>query len=75
MALESVVVGEVERAGARSRSATVAPRYFWAQILRRSEGGIDRLVEFEGGGWSVMFSVSGCRLGEVIVRIWIVVWC
>lgn len=32
------VSGDVERAGGRSRSATVAPRYLFAQANRTEEG-------------------------------------
>lgn len=37
MASETDVVGEVESAGGRSKSSTVAPRYFCSQLVSSAE--------------------------------------
>jgi hypothetical protein len=59
MASETEVVGDVESAGGRSKSSTVAPRYFCAQDVSRAEGS-------EGVAGNPLDNVCamGCWLGE-----------
>lgn len=56
MASETDVVGEVDNAGGRSRSSTVAPRYFCAHDASVAE-------ESEEGAGTPLVTVSAIALG------------